>query len=393
MQVLHDGDVDVHYGFLALAPESEVVAELIDARGGQRNGLCGARIPGCLSMVTGLHTGRVPVRVELHAVAPEVGDEWEEVVEVSMTVRDGEGYLLSAFDDWHELTGLAPGPHRARWCAAGMDAGKAMDCPDEGERAPDRYLLQLWPARPEPDTVLRQTAEIAAYWHGVAAATPIPDPATFRPQALDPDDEPAETSVEIETEPGVTSVELESDSATSAAMTAAWRSSPFWLAMWGGRAPEGELAEWDERAARVAPHDRDLLDRLVTIEPARQRALALWAARRACERAEIDTLPWVAEALERVHAGERLEGPWADGTVFAQLPQREGTTFEIRVTVDAPVDRERIPWARDVAAVDAVLGASDEHPGVAAAIALGALLDAYEVVDEGLAEVRAAMRS
>ena len=35
-------------------------------------------------------------------------------------------------------------------------------------RAPDRYLLQLWPAEPAPDAVVREGSEIAAYWHGVA---------------------------------------------------------------------------------------------------------------------------------------------------------------------------------------------------------------------------------
>jgi hypothetical protein len=38
-----------------------------------------------------------------------------------------------------------------------------------------------------------------------------------------------------------------------------------------------------------------------------------------------------------------------------------------------------------------VLGASEEHAGLGAAIAVGALLDGYDDVQAGLAEVRAAL--
>ena len=49
-----------------------------------------------------------------------------------------------------------------------MDEGQELDTPEDGETAPDRYLLQLWPAPPEPDAVVREGSESAAYWHGVA---------------------------------------------------------------------------------------------------------------------------------------------------------------------------------------------------------------------------------
>jgi gamma-glutamyltranspeptidase len=71
MIVLHDGPVDVHYGFLSLAPDG-VSPDFALARKGQRNGLCSAGVPGMLSMVTGLHTGAVPFRIELHQRAPRL---------------------------------------------------------------------------------------------------------------------------------------------------------------------------------------------------------------------------------------------------------------------------------------------------------------------------------
>jgi hypothetical protein len=40
--------------------------------------------------------------------------------------------------------------------------------PDEGELAPDRYLLQLWPAPAAPDEIEKETSAVAGYWHRVA---------------------------------------------------------------------------------------------------------------------------------------------------------------------------------------------------------------------------------
>ena len=72
------------------------------------------------------------------------------------------------------------GTHRARWCATGMDEAHDRTRLD-GEPEIDRYLLQLWPALPAPDAVVRRAGENAASWHGFAAGTgPPPPPATPR---------------------------------------------------------------------------------------------------------------------------------------------------------------------------------------------------------------------
>ena len=57
-----------------------------DAFRGQKNGLCGASVPECLFLITGLHTGGVQFRVELHERAPADLDDWADVVEVSFSV-------------------------------------------------------------------------------------------------------------------------------------------------------------------------------------------------------------------------------------------------------------------------------------------------------------------
>jgi hypothetical protein len=120
-----------------------------------------------LHLITGLHTGSVPLRVEWWPEAPPLDPTWEEVVEAPFDVPATD-LALHAFDHSSDVRLPATGPHRARYCGSGMDAGHDLDTTDEGEPAPDRYLLQLWPAPEAPDAVLRQTSETAEYWHGVA---------------------------------------------------------------------------------------------------------------------------------------------------------------------------------------------------------------------------------
>ena len=119
MRVLFDGEMQLQYAFLHLLPWNTEYYELISARGGQANGLCGAAQPGVLAMATGLHTGSVPVRVEALDRAPSSVADWEEVVEVSLIVGTTQ-YCLAAIDSGAEVTLPAPGGYRVRWSATGM---------------------------------------------------------------------------------------------------------------------------------------------------------------------------------------------------------------------------------------------------------------------------------
>ncbi len=49
-----------------------------------------------------------------------------------------------------------------------MDRGKDVDTILEEEEPVDYYHLDFWPADLRPDVVLKQTSEIAAYWHEYA---------------------------------------------------------------------------------------------------------------------------------------------------------------------------------------------------------------------------------
>ncbi|MFD6445118.1 hypothetical protein ACFWEJ_08445 [Promicromonospora sp. NPDC060204] len=168
MTVLFDGEISVHYGFFSVAPTGEFVEDLIAARRDQRNGLLGAQEPHRLGGITGLHTGEVAFRVEWTETEPPIGAAWEDVVEASVDVLPGD-YSLDTFDESLPLRIPHSGWHRARYNLRAMDAGRDMDTPDDGQTAPDSYLLQLWPAPPAADAILQQVSEYAAHLHTVPA--------------------------------------------------------------------------------------------------------------------------------------------------------------------------------------------------------------------------------
>jgi hypothetical protein len=167
-RVLLDAEVHVHYGFLDLLPFGADATEGRLAYAGQANGLCGARRPGALSMRTGTHTGPVPVRVEAHPARPAVPGGWQDVVEVPFA-PDGPRYALTAFDAATAIE-VPAGVGRARWCADRMDDGYG-GARMAGDPVTDRYLLQLWPAPPAPEEVVRSSSRRSAYWAEVARDT------------------------------------------------------------------------------------------------------------------------------------------------------------------------------------------------------------------------------
>jgi hypothetical protein len=180
--MLFDGEIHVHYGFIYLSTEDDQ-PELMETRRGQRNGLCGAAVVGVLSMVTGTHTGVVRLCVEWLAAEPSLDARWEDVVEVSFTPLTTDA-TLSAFEEFHPMRLHTVDNLRARFCANGMDDARRQDAVPDGRPATtERYLLQLWPAEPGPDVVLRETSRFAGYWHAEARALPPPPSAAEREAA------------------------------------------------------------------------------------------------------------------------------------------------------------------------------------------------------------------
>ncbi|GAB3624000.1 hypothetical protein GCM10027418_20840 [Mariniluteicoccus endophyticus] len=128
---------------------------------GQVNGLVGAANPHGMYVNLARRSGGSGVRIVLHDVAPAVDAEAEDVVEVSVVVA-GEPH----WETWGGMGGgeleLPDGSYRVRVGATGRDEGAADEFAEE---VLDRYVIDLWPADPEPDAILRTTSENAAYWH------------------------------------------------------------------------------------------------------------------------------------------------------------------------------------------------------------------------------------
>jgi hypothetical protein len=132
------------------------------------NGLIAANGTGCL-ILTGLHTGRVNVTVEpLQAAPPALAEPWDEIVEVTVVSRSGALQAWGLYDGptqgLPDLTPAGPGTYRLRAHARGRDQGHAADHLLPEEEPCEYHLLQCWPARTAPDTILRQTDNFGTEW-------------------------------------------------------------------------------------------------------------------------------------------------------------------------------------------------------------------------------------
>jgi hypothetical protein len=346
VSVLFDGEIHVHYGFIFLSTVDDQ-PELMTARRGQRNGLCGAAVAGVLSLVTGTHTGSVRLGVQWLAAEPPLDARWEDVVEVSFTPLQTEA-TLSAFEEWHPLRLGTVGNLRARFCANGMDEARRQDAVPGGP-APttERYLLQLWPAEPGPDAVLRETSRFAGYWHAEARALAPPP-----------------TAVEREAAAGAAA-----ERARLAAEQAAERRE---LALWAGRRPSPRLRELGGHVVWLARFDWGLLAAFEALDADTQRAVARWLARRAFEIAELDRLDWVRPALAALDAGAPLPAPFTDpAAVFALvLPTGPDTDQAGSVNHTDTPPRSKTSVQRARFAVPAIFSAIDLDP-------LRALVDTF----------------
>jgi hypothetical protein len=173
MRTVVHGEIYVHYGQMYVHSEGGATFEgdLPACFAGQRNGLCGAAVPGTLFLITGLHTGEVGFTAEVHETEPP-DDGGEDVVEASFRA-EGRTMLVTWGGEGWDLE-LAPGSYRVRYSGTGMDAGHGLDTRAGDEPPRDSYLLRFWPAPPSPDVVVRETSATAAYWHGFARNLPPP---------------------------------------------------------------------------------------------------------------------------------------------------------------------------------------------------------------------------
>ncbi|WP_433164513.1 hypothetical protein [Kribbella sp. CA-247076] len=299
-QVLMTGPAWVSYAQIYVESTDEF-ADLRECFAGQRNGLCGAAVPGNLFLITGLHTGDVGFTVELHDRMPSVEYDAEEVVEASYRPR-GEVALVGWGGGGRWPLELVDADYRVRYSAWGMDAGHQAGPPMEDEPLVDRYLLQFWPAPPAPDRVVKQTSAQAAYRHDFARKQPTP--AEFAQQKLERARKAEDQRLAEE------------------------------AAAWGGAAPTERLREVSWTARELAQRDRPLADALESASPDTQRAVARWSARRALVEAGMSRRSWVASALDGMDRGADLWG-------LLQAPAEDLAPGELRIGLAAR------PWGWD----------------------------------------------
>ncbi|MBB5816580.1 hypothetical protein [Streptomyces collinus] len=283
-----EGDVHVHYGQIYVQSDPDSYGPGLDeAFAGQSAGLCGAATAGALWLNTGLHTGEVGFTVEVHDHAPPLESSWEDVVEVSFRPASADSALVEwAGEDSWDL-GLDETDYRVRYCATGMDRARAADTRTAEEPQLDRYLLQFWPAPPEPDRVLKETSRTAAHWHGYARDLPPPPTPAERAEAE-------------------RRARLAQETAERERRLARERRE------WGGRLPSDALRTVGGNVSGLRDFDPGLLHALDAAGPAAQRAVALLAARRACEVAGLTALDWVTGALTALAEGRPLPPPFDD---------------------------------------------------------------------------------
>jgi hypothetical protein len=167
MARVFEGRLPVHYGQAYVQPYDSPGNGLKDSFCGQSNGLCGAASSGALFLITGLHTGDVGFTLDVLDAPPPIDRTWEEIVEVPFTAGTGKIALFTWYGDSICGVPLSPGTYRVRYCARNMWLGVEVDTYIEGEPV-DFYSLAFWPATLAPDIVVKQTSEVAAYWHNYA---------------------------------------------------------------------------------------------------------------------------------------------------------------------------------------------------------------------------------
>ncbi|MGW3631738.1 hypothetical protein ACWD7F_16480 [Streptomyces sp. NPDC005122] len=310
-----DGEVHVHYGQLYVESDPGGYGPgLAEAFAGQSAGLCGAAIPGTLWLTTGLHTGNVGFTTEVHDQAPPLDAEWEDVVEVSFRPASARSTLMEWAGEACWDLGLEETDYRVRYCAKGMDRARQEDTRMDDEPQVDSYLLQLWPAAPAADRVLKQTAAIAAYWHDFARRQPPPPTPDERAEA--------ERRARVRQEQEERDQRLALDR---------WQ--------WGGRLPSQALRAVGGNVHDLLRFDPVLVHALDAAGPDVQRAVALLAARRACEAAGLACLDWIAAALTALAEGRPLPPPFDEPAVMWQTLARDPRVP--RRTVGRPVPP---PW-------------------------------------------------
>jgi hypothetical protein len=111
-------------------------------------------VPESISVLTGAQWGPMEVRVAALDAAPAVEDEWEEVVEFSVSTPDGLGVAELLGDPRLTITDRA-GQFRLRLSRRGRAAGADRHSSGPRSKILEHYLIEVWPGAPAPPQTLR----------------------------------------------------------------------------------------------------------------------------------------------------------------------------------------------------------------------------------------------
>lgn len=130
----------------------------------QVNGLVGAADPNGVYLILGRRSGGSHVRIALLMAEPgDPGEHWEDVVEVSLVIPAGrEVRWMSWAEETSGQLNMPADSYRLRVSARGRDVGATDELADD---VVDHYLLELWSASPQEDSILRVGTDDARYWH------------------------------------------------------------------------------------------------------------------------------------------------------------------------------------------------------------------------------------
>ena len=164
MAELFSGNVEVQYGQAYIELDGCFDGVMEDCFRGQSNGICGAAAPANLFLITGLHTGPVGLTIALFEADPGIDPSWDEIVEVSFEAPRGEITLVEWGADDGPAFPVPPGSYRGRYQARAMQQGNELDT-NIDDAPVDFYRLDIWPAPAAPDCIVKQSSQIAGYWH------------------------------------------------------------------------------------------------------------------------------------------------------------------------------------------------------------------------------------
>jgi hypothetical protein len=165
-KALFDGIVETDYGQFDLLWRNGLGFDGDFDRffAGQVNGLVGAGDPEGVYMHFGRRSGGSRVRIERCDAQPPLENQWEDIVEVSIAIPLGADprWESWACDTSGPLGPIPAGTYRIRVSEKGRDEGHDSEFADG---IVDSYLIQMWPAPPVPDAVIRVGSADAEYWH------------------------------------------------------------------------------------------------------------------------------------------------------------------------------------------------------------------------------------